>query len=80
LAEGEPPPGYTPLQAGGKLCCNDQDGLLAAVFMALLFVQCPGERKALCDPSGSLGLKRCLLVGYDSPVEVFAKGYRCTFR
>jgi hypothetical protein len=46
----------------------------------ITFVQCLSERKALCDPSGSLGLKRYLLVGYDSHVEVFTKGHRCTFR
>ncbi|NIE72907.1 hypothetical protein F3J45_00285 [Pantoea sp. Ap-967] len=42
MVEGAPPPGYTLLQASGKLCCDGHAGLLAAVFTTLLFVQCLG--------------------------------------
>jgi len=31
--------------ASGKLCCDGQAGLLAAVFTTLLFVQCLGHRE-----------------------------------
>ena len=64
--------GDQPLQTWRETGVHPDPCFYQIMDSALLY-----ERKALYDPSGTLGLKHYLLVGYDSHVEVIAKGYRC---